>query len=148
VLSEGKNALSMLSLLNIKLLLLIDPYEPFVQRGELLKFPLETEHIAHELLEKFEHNGQVKFIKKSSKDAAKDLSGVFDFVYIDGCHDYDIVHQDIQLYYPLVADNGVIGGHDYTNYGDVRVAVNRFAKSNNLNVNSLHPDWWIIKPTT
>jgi hypothetical protein len=39
--------------------------------------------------------------------------GNYDFVYIDGAHDYESVKKDIELYLPKVKDGGYIGGHDY-----------------------------------
>ena len=37
----------------------------------------------------------------------------FDFIYIDGSHDYDDVKQDLELYLPKT--KLAIGGHDYNN---------------------------------
>ncbi len=39
--------------------------------------------------------------------------GSFDFIYLDGCHLYESVKQDIELYYTKVKPDGVLGGHDY-----------------------------------
>ena len=36
----------------------------------------------------------------------------FDFVYIDGNHDYESVINDINNYKPKLRKNSLIGGHD------------------------------------
>lgn len=42
----------------------------------------------------------------------------YDFIYIDGNHEYDAVKKDIELYLPKVKQNGFIGGHDYIPHFD------------------------------
>lgn len=37
----------------------------------------------------------------------------FDFIYIDGCHLYESVKQDLKDYYNKLKPDGVLGGHDY-----------------------------------
>lgn len=55
--------------------------------------------------------------KMTSNDALSVLSDMkFDFVYIDGIHQYDNVYMDIMNYLPLVKKGGYIGGHDYGGY--------------------------------
>ena len=39
--------------------------------------------------------------------------GYFDFIYIDGCHLYESVKEDLYNYLPKLQINGVLGGHDY-----------------------------------
>jgi hypothetical protein len=40
-------------------------------------------------------------------------TGYFDFVYLDGCHLYESVKQDLQDYHEKVQPEGILGGHDY-----------------------------------
>ena len=47
----------------------------------------------------------------------------FDFVYIDGNHDYEAVMNDIKKYKPKLRKNSLIGGHDI-DYDGVKNAVN------------------------
>jgi hypothetical protein len=37
-------------------------------------------------------------------------------IYIDAAHEYESVLSDLESYYPLLAENGVMFGDDYTNY--------------------------------
>lgn len=56
----------------------------------------------------------IQLITKTSDDAILDFNDeVFDFIYIDGIHQYENVKQDIINYLPKVKKGGVIGGHDY-----------------------------------
>ncbi len=41
----------------------------------------------------------------------------FDFVYIDGAHDYDLVLADLHLYAPKLADHGILLGDDFCEHG-------------------------------
>jgi len=45
---------------------------------------------------------------------------LFNFVFIDACHLYESVKEDIDLWNPLVLPNGIICGHDYDGIGDQR----------------------------
>ena len=47
----------------------------------------------------------------------------FDFVWIDGDHNYEQVKRDIINYLPFIKAYGFIGGHDYAGSGDVKKAV-------------------------
>ena len=56
----------------------------------------------------------VETLIKTSDDALKDFEGKkFDFIYIDGIHQYQNVLDDIKNYLPLIKEGGIIGGHDY-----------------------------------
>tara|TARA_R110000772_G_scaffold80153_5_gene171267 strand:+ start:1780 stop:2340 length:561 start_codon:yes stop_codon:yes gene_type:complete len=62
--------------------------------------------------------------KGYSYDILPTLTEKFNFIYIDGAHDYDSVKQDIQLCLPLLAKGGIIAGHDYQQeHGGVQKAV-------------------------
>jgi predicted O-methyltransferase YrrM len=57
---------------------------------------------------------KVTTYKLTSNDALSLLQGEkFDFIYIDGIHQYENVYEDIMNYLPLVKEGGIIGGHDY-----------------------------------
>lgn len=50
---------------------------------------------------------------------ARGLSGGFeriDFLYLDADHEYRFVKRQIQDWLPLMAENGIIAGHDYNEY--------------------------------
>lgn len=46
----------------------------------------------------------------------------FDLIFIDACHDYEPVLQDIQVSLPLLKMGGVLCGHDY-GHGPIKKAI-------------------------
>lgn len=62
-------------------------------------------------------------IRMTSVDASKlyeDES--LDFVFIDACHEYECVKEDIEHWYPKVKPGGILAGHDF-HYPTVNKAV-------------------------
>lgn len=47
------------------------------------------------------------------EDVLPTLKPGFDLVFVDGCHSYEAVRQDIELALPLLAPGGVMALHDY-----------------------------------
>ena len=141
----GHHAKRILNNLHIEKLFLIDPYEHLVERGFF--WTQEYNDYFNEAknnLSQFEE--KIEFIKKKSEDAADDVPGNLDFVYIDGNHTYKFVKKDIELYYPKVKDGGVIGGHDIWSL-NVFIAILGFVLKKRLLLYLYlkDPDWWIIK---
>ena len=136
----GLNAKTLLKLLPIKKIYLIDPYKQELDSvsGE------ERYRRAKKLLRKYKD--KTEFIRKSSSEAIKDIPKNFDFIYLDGSHEYEQVKKDIELYYPKVKKGGIIGGHDFwASTRGVCKAVIEFAEENNLDLYGEITDWWIIK---
>lgn len=144
---KGVNAESILKTLSIKKLFLVDPYLPYVseQYGCKIFYSAENFVKAQNRLSRF--NGNTTFIKKTSEDAVNDIPENLDFVYIDGNHKYSFVKKDIELYYPKVKENGIIGGHDFNaEFLGLCKAVMEFANNHNLELHGGIVDWWMIKP--
>ena len=72
----------------------------------------------------------------------------FDFIYIDACHKYASIKQDIHLWWPLLNPGGMIAGHDYLPAGRCGVvqAVDEFAAESGLEVQVTREPWatWMI----
>lgn len=51
-------------------------------------------------------------IVKTSVDAAKEWDMPIELLFIDGAHEYDLVKQDFELWYPHVIKNGMVLMHD------------------------------------
>lgn len=63
-------------------------------------------------------------IRKPSIEAAKDYAdGSLDVVFIDACHTYECVREDILAWLPKVKIGGYLAGHDYSWSNDVKRAV-------------------------
>jgi hypothetical protein len=71
----------------------------------------EIENIFDETISKFNN---ITKIKMKSVDAVKMFEDKsLDMVYIDGCHKYESVREDLLLWIPKIKDGGFISGHDY-----------------------------------
>lgn len=56
-----------------------------------------------------------------------------DAVFLDACHQYSCVKEDIYAWFPKVKIGGIIAGHDYTGYWpEVVRAVNEIFKPENI----------------
>jgi hypothetical protein len=58
---------------------------------------------------------KVTAIQGLSADAVAGVKGI-DILYIDGCHEYQAVAEDLANYTPLILPGGVAAGHDYTQH--------------------------------
>jgi hypothetical protein len=139
----GINAESILETLNIKKLHLVDPYEPYIQRGNLCS-SVSAKEVAIERLRRF--RDKIKFIYLKSDEAANLIPEGLDFAYTDGNHDYEYVKKDIENYYPKINTKGIIGGHDFCNFylGVIRAVV-EFSATNGLDLMVDKTDWWMQK---
>jgi len=80
---------------------------------------------------------KVVFLKGLSVEMANKIpDGSLSFVYIDACHTYEAVLEDLKAYYPKLKHGGIMAGHDFLgkDYG-VEKAVREFTSENNLEVN-------------
>ncbi len=58
-------------------------------------------------------SGKVRPVRLESHDAARVLNITPDMIFIDGAHDEVAIRSDIENWQPLLADNGLLCGHDY-----------------------------------
>lgn len=138
---DGFHAETLLSRLNLKHLYLVDTYQGY-------------DAYSQDRLDQAERNARTRlcryhrkeFIKLPSVEAARNVEPL-DFCYIDAAHDYTSVKSDIESWWPRIKSGGVLGGHDFDSANpDVVKAVIEFAVGQELGLNVLDPDWWIIKP--
>lgn len=137
-----------------KLLICIDPWAdaPADYRDVLANRPRLADFlIAMNVLSEF--SGRVQVLQMTS-DAARshpqvaDHAGRVSFVYVDGNHAIEFVRRDIAGYWPLMAPDGILAGHDW-DAPEVRRAVCEFAAEKNLTVYTMAGDawsWYVEKP--
>lgn len=71
-------------------------------------------------------------LRMSSLEASQQLVNVqADFIYLDASHDFESVYADLNAWYPLVKDSGILGGDDW-GHPDVCQAVEKFAQEQNM----------------
>jgi len=99
--------------------------------------------------------GKFRFIRCNSLMAAKTLPPAvpwisFGFVYIDAAHNYESVRRDLIAWWDVVAEGGILAGHDYDpTHPDVIRAVDEFAEHHGLTVFLTHEaecaSWYCVK---
>jgi len=82
-----------------------------------------------------------------SNIAHKKIREELDFVYIDANHNYEYVKEDMENYYPLLKERGILAGHDIepSTHPGVLFAFTDFVKEKNLLCHIITPDWIVIK---
>ena len=132
-------------------MLCVDPYKPYDITDTM---SMDSER--HEQLYKFtnnrinsEHPNRAVLARMSSEDACNMAANdSLDFVFIDACHQYEDVKNDIARWQHKVKKGGLISGHDYaTGWAGVTKAVNEYATE--MNTAIIHHGqssiWAIVK---
>jgi len=107
----------------------------------------------------FERTGQrlsafgerVQQIRLDSVEATQQINEPLDFVYIDGDHSYQGIRADLEAWFPLVREGGIIAGHDYGQpaFPGVKAAADQFFKRFGLTVTHEGKGiWWAQRPAT
>ena len=68
--------------------------------------------IAHREVSRARPNCKVEFVEQLSFDAADEIMGDFDLVFIDGDHSWDGIRRDWNDWSPRVRPDGIIALHD------------------------------------
>ena len=156
---SGESSEKTLEIMNMEKLYLIDIWAPYEEKGIIYDYTNEYEKV----VEKFKDNKKVIIKKQTSLDASKDFKDEsLDFVYIDACHDYEKVKEDLNIWFKKVKKGGMLCGDDCDIWWvDVMRAIKEFARENKLEVfqmltnkqnangdvvSFIPSDWIIIKP--
>lgn len=84
---------------------------------------------------KFEH------LRALSVDACKQFPDeYFDVIFIDMCHAYEFVKQDLEIWYPKLKYNGYFAGHDISSPGVSRAVAEKFKE-----ILYYPGDCWVVK---
>lgn len=101
----------------------------------------DMKSIEQQFLENIKPYSDIQRIKLKSVDAAKLFEPKsVDFVYIDGCHLYKSVKEDIINWLPKIKPSGYIGGHDIV-MSDVKQAVSEHFKQ----YKTFEDNSWLVK---
>lgn len=95
----------------------------------------------NDMLDVIKTHKNIRFYNMSFIDFLKQNTDKYDLIYIDGCHDYVSVKNDIQNFLPLVKKGGFISGHDYKE--EVEIAVKESFKPEKIEVFS--DSSWLVK---
>lgn len=143
---EGANAERLMSQLDVDELFLIDPYDAYDEYPERKSEPNKmsaAQERAHKRLDKYPN---VRWIEKYSTEAIEDIDRELDYVFVDGNHHYEYVKSDIENYYSLLTEGGIIAGDD-ANWIGVAQAVTEFAVENEVqpHFERADSDWFFVK---
>jgi hypothetical protein len=143
---HGENAERILRLLDIQKLFLIDPYEAYSEYPERKSDPNKMSYAEETARDRLSEHDNVHWIKEYSDEAVTEIEQGLDYVYVDGNHHYEFVKSDIENYYPLLNETGIIAGDD-ANWIGVSQAVAEFAVENGIQPHFKrdHPDWFFLK---
>jgi hypothetical protein len=101
-----------------ELLVLIDPWKSEEYEGAWYNCSQDEMDLIHsEVISRFSleiAKGSIGIVSMYSTNAALLFEEeFFDFIYIDGCHLYGFVRDDLRHYFPKLKPGGVIIGDDY-----------------------------------
>ncbi|KAF4675626.1 hypothetical protein FOL46_000817 [Perkinsus olseni] len=128
----------------------IDPYY-----GDDGTFPPELAHldpvmVYEQTKERYSMYGErAKLWATTSKEASRVIPDEsIDLIFIDGCHEYDCVREDIDLWLPKLRPGGIMSGHDFSDKwpGVVR-RVNEIRAGQDLFLGMDFMWWWMEEGT-
>ena len=133
-------------------LYLIDPWKDFGDNyfdKKHIKYRQENQDQRFNLVnEKFKSNilkNQVEVLKMTSEEALSKLKDIkFDFIYVDGNHQYKFVKYDIENYFELLNESGYLVGDDYR-IDSVKKAVHDFIQNNKIKNFYVKNDQFILQ---
>lgn len=135
---------------------LIDPWlylpefgnRSYGQRGD--NDQARMDRIYEDVQRRFHHDQSVEIHRMTSEQAGPLFAGnYFDFIYIDGNHNYEFVKRDIELYLPKVKRGGLITGDDYIfrrcPQGGPKRAVAEIMESTSLELLSVKNNQYVLR---
>ena len=130
---EGVNAMLLRRLFPEASFYLIDSWEPtlnYLKHGHpVCKDPEKYEEAFQKTQKQFKNDPKVTILRKTSKEGSLVLPDELDLVFLDACHQYSSVKEDITLWEKKVRAGGILSGHDYHHrYPGVVRAVNECLK--------------------
>ena len=141
--NKGYNASYICSVIQPKMLYLIDPWNNFFDStsGEIIG---EVQYImTKKLLEPFPC---CKIIRDTSYNAVKTFDNEsLDFVYIDADHSYNAVLSDMARWYPKIKKGGILAGHDFTTKSVSEAVIEFCNKSKISQLFTQNEDYWFKK---
>jgi hypothetical protein len=143
---KGEHAEILLNQLDIDTLYLIDPYEiydDYSTQYSLEQEMLSAKETAHRRLAEYDN---VVWIEEYSTDAVEQIDEPLDYAYLDANVDYEYYKRDIENFYELITEDGILAGHDFNGGStDVVRAVEEFTRQKGTRFYVDSPDWFIHK---
>ncbi|HEY3308060.1 MAG TPA: class I SAM-dependent methyltransferase [Desulfuromonadaceae bacterium] len=102
----------------------LDPWSNYFDQGDFAGFERSKISDDFRIINNFIKNtafisDNLRMLRGKSSAFAEMLEGMeFDFIFIDGAHDYDSVRNDIKIAFSAIKPGGFLCGHDFHNHGD------------------------------
>ena len=129
----------------------VDPFMPYTDKSiKGAEFPEHDNHYEKFLNRMKSYGDRMVLHRKTSDEALEEFEdNAYDFIFIDGLHEYNQVKTDMENYYSKIKDGGVFAGHDYNYVTDVKQAVDEFAAKIGIKeiLHTDHDVWYWIKGT-
>lgn len=97
----------------------LDPWATYSTQSDFANFEPSKVSDDFRIINNFISNtafvaDNLRMLRGNSSDFAQMLAGMgFDFIFIDGAHDYQSVRNDIKLGYSAIKPGGILSGHDF-----------------------------------
>lgn len=133
-----------------RLLWCVDPWtDELAGYEDMIRWPRLPDFLTAVVGLAVRHFGRVRFLQTTS-DRAIDLlrraNVVPDFVYVDGNHAHDAARQDMERYWAILSDNGILAGHDFEMVEPVvREFADRIARRVYVTHEPANRSWYIYK---
>lgn len=141
---EGEHSWIIQHRMSPKQLFLIDPWKDMARFVGV--YSADDEDALNFVKETFSQWPGVSTVRLPSVEAAKTFPDkYFDFVYIDGAHDYENVLLDIKSWHPKIKSGAFLCGHDAT-YPEVMKAIRDSGLCDNVIITPNGTEWVVKVP--
>lgn len=136
---------------NISRLHAVDPWTEYMDyHGLVSQATVDARH-ANAMNNIASQAHRVNVMKMPSTNAAAEFAPAsLDFIFIDGCHLYEVVVEDIETWYPKMKPGAIFAGHDWTlPTGGPQRAVNEFRAKHSITAELKHcanDVWYWVVP--
>ena len=149
---RGAFANAVVNKIHPKMYHMIDPWKfrpnwkKYDYHGKLIDSPEMVEWMYEDICKRFDRPN-IKIHRDFSYNVVDEFEdNYFDFVYVDGNHNYHAVLQDLRLYYPKIKDGGVMSGDDWSISGNrVKRAVREFTEEVGVKFSVKQDQFWFHK---
>ena len=139
--AAGNNALDILQNLNVKEIVLIDPYDQAENDYDDYTSSRLQKMRKQSAKRLSKYSKKITWIYDLSDNAISKLQGKYDFIYVDGDHSYEATSKDIKNYSNFLAKKHIFAGHDIDNEGVTRAFLEHFDTSDASTPKIQEPDW-------
>jgi hypothetical protein len=110
----GESTSIFMSTGKIKQLTAVDPWQNGYDDRDAASYAIDMSKVEKMFDARVSPFDNVKKFKMTGDEAVKRFEDAsLDLVYIDGCHTYEAVKNDIQKWLPKIKESGFIAGHDW-----------------------------------